>query len=162
MSSQEDQGLGWSHSYRESGLNSGCWELISDTALGLFMVTEILCGCLCQVPSVISNDPMDCSPAMDCSPPGSSVHRIFQARKLELVAIPFSWKSFWPRDLTRLLCLLPWQVDSLPLVPPENPQDRLSIGHQTLISYFTDKIYPLPVFSAPHRQDLNAMILKTN
>ena len=27
---------------------------------------------------------------MDCSPPGSSVHGIFQARILEWVAIPFS------------------------------------------------------------------------
>ena len=27
---------------------------------------------------------------MDCSPPGSSVHGIFQARVLEWVAIPFS------------------------------------------------------------------------
>ena len=27
---------------------------------------------------------------MDCSPPGSSVHRILQARILEWVAIPFS------------------------------------------------------------------------
>ena len=28
--------------------------------------------------------------SMDCSPPGSSVHRIFQAAILEWVAIPFS------------------------------------------------------------------------
>ena len=27
---------------------------------------------------------------MDCSPPGSSIHRIFQARVLEWVAISFS------------------------------------------------------------------------
>ena len=31
----------------------------------------------------------DCDP-MDCNPPGSSVHGIFQARILEWVAIPFS------------------------------------------------------------------------
>ena len=30
---------------------------------------------------------------MDYSPPGSSVHRIFQARVLEWVAIPFSRRS---------------------------------------------------------------------
>ena len=30
-----------------------------------------------------------CDP-MDCSPPGSSVHGILQARPLEVVAIPFS------------------------------------------------------------------------
>ena len=31
-----------------------------------------------------------CNP-MNCSPPGSSVHGILQARILEWVAIPFSW-----------------------------------------------------------------------
>ena len=35
---------------------------------------------------------------MDCSPPGSSVHRILQARILEQVAIPVSRGSSWPRD----------------------------------------------------------------
>ena len=40
--------------------------------------------------------------SMDCSPPGSSVHRILQARILEWVAISFSRGSSWPRDL----CLL--------------------------------------------------------
>ena len=37
-----------------------------------------------------------CDP-MDCGPPGSSVHGIFQARILEWVAIPFSRGSFQPR-----------------------------------------------------------------
>ena len=37
---------------------------------------------------------------MDCSPPGSSVHEILQARILEWVAIPFSWGSSPLRDLT--------------------------------------------------------------
>ena len=45
-----------------------------------------LCGTLC--------DPMD------CSPPGSSVHRILQARILEWVALPFSRGSSLPRDWT--------------------------------------------------------------
>ena len=35
----------------------------------------------------------------DCSPPGSSVHRILQAGILEWVAISFSMESSWPRDL---------------------------------------------------------------
>ena len=38
--------------------------------------------------------------SMDCSPPSSSVHRIFQARKLEWVAMSFSRGSSPPRDLT--------------------------------------------------------------
>ena len=39
---------------------------------------------------------------MDCSLPGSSIHRIFQARILEWVAISFSRGSSWPRDQTRV------------------------------------------------------------
>ena len=38
-----------------------------------------------------------CDP-IDCSPPGSSVHGILQARILEWVASPFSRGSPWPRD----------------------------------------------------------------
>jgi len=38
---------------------------------------------------------------MDCSPPGSSVHSILQARILEWVAIPFSRVAIpFPRDLS--------------------------------------------------------------
>ena len=40
-----------------------------------------------------------CDPK-DCSPPGSSVHGIVQARILEWFAIPFSRGSSWPRDQT--------------------------------------------------------------
>ena len=40
-----------------------------------------------------------CNP-MNCSPLGSSVHGIFQARILEWVAIPFSRGSSQPRDQT--------------------------------------------------------------
>ena len=42
-----------------------------------------------------------CGP-MDCSPPGSSVHGILQARILEWVAIPFSREPSRPRDGSRL------------------------------------------------------------
>ena len=42
---------------------------------------------------------------MDCSPPGSSVHGIHQARILEWVAISFSRGSSQPRDWTRVSCI---------------------------------------------------------
>ena len=45
-----------------------------------------------------------CDP-MDCSPPGSSVHGILQARILEQVAIPFSRESSWPRDRNCVSCI---------------------------------------------------------
>ena len=38
----------------------------------------------------------------DCSAPGSSVHTILQARRVEWVAIPFSRASSWPRDQTQI------------------------------------------------------------
>ena len=58
---------------------------------------------------------------MDCSPPGSSVHGILQARILKWVVMPSSGASSQHRDPTHISCLLHWQVDSLPLVPPEKP-----------------------------------------
>ena len=45
--------------------------------------------------------PTLCDP-MDCSPQGSAVHGILQATILEWVAIPFSRRSSWPRDLSRV------------------------------------------------------------
>ena len=41
---------------------------------------------------------------MDCSPPGSSVHGILQARILKWVAISFSRGSSWPGDRTQVSC----------------------------------------------------------
>ena len=46
-----------------------------------------------------------CDP-MDCSPPGSSVHGILQARILEWAAISSSRRSSWPRKWTHISCLL--------------------------------------------------------
>ena len=60
---------------------------------------------------------------MDCSPPGSFVHGILQARILEWVAMA----SPPPGDLRdpgiepTSPCLLYWQVGSLPLMPPGKP-----------------------------------------
>ena len=42
---------------------------------------------------------------LDCSPPGSSVHGISQARMLEWVGICFSWGSSQPKDGTCICCL---------------------------------------------------------
>ena len=44
-----------------------------------------------------------CDP-VDCSPPGSSIHGILQARILEWVAISFSRGSSPPRDWTQVSC----------------------------------------------------------
>ena len=42
---------------------------------------------------------------MDCSPPGSSVHGIFKARMLKLVAISSTRGSSRPKDRTRIYCI---------------------------------------------------------
>ena len=52
-----------------------------------------------QACSVAKSCPTLCNP-MDCSPPGSSVHEIFQVRILEWVAMPSSRGSSRPRDRT--------------------------------------------------------------
>ena len=56
------------------------------------------CGLLSEV---VQSCPTLCDP-MDCSPPGSSVHGILQARILEWVAISFSRGSSQPRDRTQV------------------------------------------------------------
>ena len=48
--------------------------------------------------------PTLCDP-MDCSPSGSSVHRISQARILECANISFSRGSSWARDWTWISCI---------------------------------------------------------
>ena len=45
-----------------------------------------------------------CDP-LDCSPPGSTVRGVFQARILEWVAIFFSWGSSCPRAQTHISCV---------------------------------------------------------
>ena len=45
-----------------------------------------------------------CDP-MDCSPPGSSIHEILQARIPEWVAISSSRGSSWPSDWTWVYCV---------------------------------------------------------
>ena len=62
-----------------------------------------------------------CNP-MDCSPSGSSLHRILQARILEWVAMPSSRRSSWSRDQTCVSkCPLHCQAGSLPLTPSGKP-----------------------------------------
>ena len=61
-----------------------------------------------------------CDP-VDCSPPGSSVHGILQARILEWVAISFSRRSSWPGVEPGSSAM---QAVSLPFEPPGKPLDE--------------------------------------
>ena len=51
-----------------------------------------------QVKSEVAQSCLTLCDPMDCSPPGSCVHEILQARILEWVAFPFSKGSSQPRD----------------------------------------------------------------
>ena len=64
-----------------------------------------VCVCVCVCVCLITQSyPTLCDP-MTCSPPGSSVPEISQARILERVAISFSRGSFLTRDQTRISCI---------------------------------------------------------
>ena len=58
-------------------------------------------GFMCLVSQL---SPNICDP-MDCSPPGSHVHGILQARILEWVGMPSSRWSSQPRDQTQVFCI---------------------------------------------------------
>ena len=62
----------------------------------MLCVCVYVCVCVCT-----HSRPTLCDP-MDCSPPGSSVHVIFQARILEWVAISSSRESSQTRDQTHV------------------------------------------------------------
>ena len=68
---------------------------------------------------------------MDCILPGSSVHGILQARILEWGCHFLLQGIFWTQGSNlSLLCLLCWEVDSLPLSHPGSP-DRLPVCEGT-------------------------------
>ena len=67
--------------------------------------------CVCKVTSI----------PMDCSPPGSPVHEILQARTLEWVAMPVSRGSCWPRDWTCVSCSSCIAGRFLSTAPPGKP-----------------------------------------
>ena len=72
---------------------------------------------LCLHAKSFQSCPTLCHPA-GCSPPGFSVHRIFQVKILERVSRPSSRGLFPTQELNlRLLRLLHWQVGSLQIAP---------------------------------------------
>ena len=72
--------------------------IIEDQYNAALMTDSFVCAQSC---------PALCDP-MNCSPPGSPVHAISQARILEWVAIFFSRGSPWPRDWTHVSCIAGW------------------------------------------------------
>ena len=103
---------------RRVGPSHSCQENIFGEKLACVLAAQ-LCPTLCN--------------PMDCSPPGSSVHGISQARIQEWVAIPSSRRSSRPRDQTCVsyfsLHLLQWQAGSLPLSHLGSPKVQLFTPH---------------------------------
>ena len=65
-----------------------------------------VCVCVCVFTCVlVAQSCLTLCNPMDCSPPGSSVHGILQARILELVAISLSRGSSQPKDQTQVSCI---------------------------------------------------------
>ena len=87
------------------------------------------CVCVCT-----QLCPIICNP-MNCSPPGSSVHEIIQARILECVAISSSRRASQPKDPTlvsRVSCIAGWFFTTVPHVKSFNTQILLSLNFHML------------------------------
>ena len=105
--------------------------------LFIFFINTCMYLCLVTQSCSIPFNPID------CSPPGSSVHAILQARILESVAMPFSRGSSQPRDR-----LPHWQVGSLPVAPPGKFQ--WSIAAAAAKSLQSCPILCDPIDTSPH------------
>ena len=100
-----------------------------------------------------------------CSPSGSSVHGIFQARILERLAVYFSRRIFLTQGSNlHLWCPLHWQADSLPDEPlgkPELPGSQSERGNknQSCITCHSGKKVSIPrerqrIFWIKHDKEL--------
>ena len=80
------------------------------------IVPSLTWACVCA--QLLQSCLILCNP-MDCSPPGSSVYGISQARILEWVAMPSSRGSSWPRNWTHVSCTS--KIGKRILYPPGSP-----------------------------------------
>ena len=87
------------------------------------------CCCCCLV---AQSCPILCNPT-DCSPPGSSVHGILQARILEWVTIPFSRGSSWLRDQTWVSCIADRFFTTVPPGKPRSWVDKSKCQQYRLV-----------------------------
>ena len=104
----------------------------TQTALGSPLKTR--CACVLSL-SAVSNSLCPWTAAHQTT----SVHRIFQARMLEWVAISYSRGSFW-QGLN--LHLLRWQPDTLPLCRLVSPCRYMKRGNKSLMLTFPAEVEP--------------------
>ena len=80
------------------------WKLQHPKPNSLYPFAQLCFSCVMYhivIVLVAQSCPTLCNP-VECSPPGSSVRGILQARILEWIAIPYSRGSSWPRDWTQV------------------------------------------------------------
>ena len=98
--------------------------------------------------------PTLCDP-MDCSPPGSSVHGILQARILEWVAFPFSRGSSWPKDGTQVFHIAggfftSWSTREAPVTQePRSPFVCVRVEPFPFLLHLPTKLRPHLSLSGP-------------
>ena len=84
----------------------------------------------CMHAKLLQSSPTVCDP-MDCSPPGSSVHGILQAKILKWVAgLPPGDPPNPGIQPTSKLHLLHWQADSLPLCHLGSPHTTRNVSQR--------------------------------
>ena len=94
--------------------NSTAWDVDKIVGFDLFKNSVCVCVCVCLR---TQSCPTLCEPK-NCSPPGSSVCEISQARILEWVDVSYRRGSSRPRDGTHVSCI---SVRFCTTEPPEKP-----------------------------------------
>ena len=80
---------------------------------------------------------------MDCSPPGSTVHGIAQARILKWVAFSCSSRSSWPRVWTHVSCTGRWILDHW------STWEALCFGHTAAAAAAAKSLQSCPTLCDP-------------
>ena len=88
--------------YQEEGKDCSRWSLSSLFSLTFYKSVNYYKNFLGHSESEVAQSCLTLCDPVDCSPPGSSIHGILQARILEWVAISFSRGSSQPRDRTQV------------------------------------------------------------
>ena len=106
MSFYANMGIEYGHS------NNNAKQLLADricskhwinfSAILICVCWRHICQCWEEMKVLLTQSYLTLCDPMDCSPLGSSVHGIIQARIPEWVAIPFSRESSWPRNWTQI------------------------------------------------------------
>ena len=121
-----------------------------DVGTFLFIVLGILWTHLSKYPVLSAQSCLTHEDPMDCSPPGSSVHGILQARTLGWVAIPFSrdlpYLGIEPRSHTL-------QADSLPSEQSGKPTWSLALRNTFV--HFPNSFFGIPISQMLHFLDQN-------